>query len=108
MVLNTGRCHFIYIGKNFSDSELLKLNDLNLENCREVEILWVTSGRNVNFKSYSKNTYRKANQKLNALLRISSHIVTDKKALFYKSLIRPQFAVCPVVWMFALDIQTTL
>ena len=34
MILNSGKCHFMCIGKNISDSELLNLNDLNLKNCR--------------------------------------------------------------------------
>ena len=76
------------IGKNVSDSELLNLNDLNLKNCKEVEILGITIDRNLNFKGHIKNICRKAGQKLSALLRISSHINTDKKALLYKSVIK--------------------
>ena len=41
MILNAGKYgkNFMCIGKNVSDSELLNLNDLNLKNCKEVEIL---------------------------------------------------------------------
>ena len=88
------------IGKNVSDSELLNLNDLNLKNCKEVEILGITLDRNLNFKRHIKNICRKAGQKLSALLRISSHINIDKKTLLYKSIIKSQFAYCPLVWMF--------
>ena len=42
------------IGKNVSDSELLNLNDLNLKNCKEVEILRITIDRNLNFKGHKK------------------------------------------------------
>ena len=76
------------IGKSVSDSELLNLNDLNFKNCREVEILGITNGRNLNFKAHIKSICRKAVQKLSALLRISLHISTDKKALLYKSMIK--------------------
>ena len=34
------------IGKNVRDSELLNFNDLNLKNCKEVEILGITLDRN--------------------------------------------------------------
>ena len=34
MILNPGKCYFMCIGKNVSDSELLNLNDLNLKNCK--------------------------------------------------------------------------
>ena len=88
------------IGKNVRYSELLNFNDLNLKNCKEVEILGITLDRNSNFKGHIKNICRKADQKLSALLRISSHINTDKKALLYKSMIKSQFAYCPLVWMF--------
>ena len=88
------------IGKNVRDSELLNLNDLNLKNYKEVEVLGTTIDRNLNFKGHIKNICRKAGKRLSALLRISSHINTDKKALRYKSLIKSQLAYCPLVWMF--------
>ena len=67
------------IGKNVSDSGLLNLNDLNLKNCKEVEVLRITIDRNLNFKGHIKNICRKAGQKLSTLLRISLHINIDKK-----------------------------
>ena len=100
MILNPEKCYFMCIGKNVSDSELLNLNDLNLKNCKEVEILRITLDRNLNFKRHIKNICRKVGQKLSALLRISSHINIDKKTLLYKSIIKSQFAYCPLVWMF--------
>ena len=81
MILNPGKCYFMCIGKNVSDSELLNLNDLNLKNCKVVEVLGITTDRNLNFKGHIKDISRKAGQKLSALLRISSHINTDKKSL---------------------------
>ena len=100
MILNPEKCYFMYIGKNISDLELLNLNDLNLKNCKEVEILGITLDRNLNFKRQIKKICRKAGQKLSALQRISSHIKIDKKALLYQSIIKSQFAYCPLVWMF--------
>ena len=87
------------IGKNVSDSELLNLNDLNLKNCKEVEVLGITIHRNLNFKRPIKNICRKANQKLSPLLRMPSHINTDKKSLLYKSMIKLLFTYCPLVWI---------
>ena len=71
IILNPGKCYFMCIGKNVSDSELLNLNDVNLKNCKEVEVLGITIDRNLNFKGHIKNICRKADQKLSALLRIS-------------------------------------
>ena len=50
MILNPGKCYFMCIGKNVSDSELLNLDDLNLKNCKQVEIISITIDRNLNFK----------------------------------------------------------
>ena len=100
MILNPGKCYFMCICKNVSNSVLLNLNDLNLKNCREVEVLGITIDRNLNFKGHIKNICRNAGQKLSALLRISSHINTDKKSSLYKSMIKSQFTYCPLVWMF--------
>ena len=88
------------IGKNVSDSELLDLNDLNSQNCKEVEIVGIAIDRNLNFKGHIKNICRKEGRKLSTLLRISSHINTDKKALLYKLMIKSQFTYYPLVWMF--------
>ena len=87
-MINPGKCYFMCIGKNVSDSELLNLQDLNLKNYREVEVLGITTDRNLNFKRHIKIICRKAGQKLSALLTVSSHINTDKKTLLYKSVIK--------------------
>ena len=89
------------IGRNVSDSELLNLNDLNLKNCKEVEFLGIIIDINLNFKGHIKNIVRKAGQKLSVLLRILSHINTDKKSLLYTSMIKSQSTYCPLVWMFS-------
>ena len=54
MILNPRKRYFICIGKNVSDSEVLNLNDLNLKNCKEVEVLGITIDRNLNFKRHKK------------------------------------------------------
>ena len=82
MILNPGKCYFMCIGKNVSDSELLNLNGLNLKNCKEVEVLGITTDRNLNFIGHIKNISKKAGQKLSDLLRISWHINTNKKPYF--------------------------
>ena len=73
MILNLGKCCFMCIGKNVSDSGLLNLSDLNLKNCKKVEVLGIPIDKNLNFKGHIKNICRKAGQKLSALLRISLH-----------------------------------
>ena len=95
MVLNPGKCHFMCIGKNIADSELLNFNDQILKNCREVEILGITLDRNLNFRYHIKNLCRRIGEKLSALLRASSYIDTNKK--LYKSMIKSQFDCSPLL-----------
>ena len=42
------------IGKCVSESELLNLNDLNLKNCKDVEVLGITIDKNLNYKGHIK------------------------------------------------------
>ena len=60
MVLNPGKCHFMCMGKNVADSELLNFNDLILKNCTEVEILGTTLDPNLNFRSHIKKLQAKS------------------------------------------------
>ena len=55
MILDAGKCYFMSIGKNVSNSELLNLNDLNLKNCKVVEVLGIAIDRYLNFKGHIKN-----------------------------------------------------
>ena len=100
MVLNPGKLHLMCIGKNVTDSELLNFNDLILKNFREVKILSITLDRNLNFRCHMKKLCREVGQKLSALIRVSSYIDTNKKALLYKSMIKSHFTYCLLVSMF--------
>ena len=97
MVLNPGKLHLMCIGKNVTDSELLNFNDLILKNFREVKILSITLDRNLNFRYHMKKLCREVGQKLRALIRVSSYIDTNKKALLYKSMIKSHFTYCLLV-----------
>ena len=57
--------------KNSTDSELFNFNDLNLEICKEVQILGIIINKNLTFKSQIKYIWRSAHSKLSTLLRIS-------------------------------------
>ena len=61
-ILNPGKCHFIRSDKNGSDSELLRRNDLNLDNAKEIEISRFTIDTNVNLKNHIKNIFTKTSR----------------------------------------------
>ena len=71
MVLNPEKSYFICIGQKIDDAETLNFNNFAIKNDKEVEILGITSDRNMNFHAHIKNICRKAGRKLSALLRIS-------------------------------------
>ena len=97
MILNPEKSHYMCLGKNFDDNEVLNFNNLIMESSKEVEILGI---KNLNFNNNTKSICRKAGQKLSALLRISSNLNMKQKTLLYKSMIKSQFNYFPLVWMF--------
>ena len=70
MVLNVGKCHFLTVGFNepFCD---FSFNDITTGNVTKEKILGILIDIKLNFKSHLKNMYKKTNQELSALSRIS-------------------------------------
>ena len=56
------------LGKNLDDNEMVNFNNLTMKNSKEVEILGIKIDNNINFNNHIKSIYRKAGQKLSALL----------------------------------------
>ena len=44
--------------------------------------------------------FKKSNQKLKALARISNYLTFDKRKIIREAFITSQFSYCPLVWMF--------
>ena len=97
-MLSPGKSHYMCLGKNLDDNEMLNFNNLTIKNSKEREILGIKIGNSLNFNNHIKSICRKAGQKLSALLRISSNLNMRPKEL-YKSMIKSQFSYCPLVWM---------
>ena len=74
MILNHGKSHYMCLRKNLDDNEVLNCNNLTIKNCKKVEILGTKIDNNLNFNNQIKSICRKADQKLSALLRISSNL----------------------------------
>ena len=68
IALNLEQSHFMCIEKEIDDAETLNFSDLAMKNSAEVGILGITLYRNINFRTHIKNIFRKAGQKLSALL----------------------------------------
>ena len=103
MILNTGKCHYMCIGKDTNEKDVFKLNESQImKNSEEVDILGIKVDRKLTFHQHIKEICKKAGQKLSALLRMSPYIDKDKRKIIYNSIIKSQFNYCPLVWMFCL------
>ena len=100
MILNPEKSHFMCLGKNLEDNEVLNFNNFIMKSSKELQILGIKIYNNLNFNNHIKSICRKAGQKLRALLRISSNFSMKQNKLLYKSMIKSQFNYCRLVWMF--------
>ena len=74
MTLNSLRIHYMWLGKNIDNNEVLNFNNLTLKSTKEVEILGIKIDNNLDFNNHIKSICSKADQKLSVLLRISSNL----------------------------------
>ena len=73
---------------------------LQSKNVSEEKILGITIDNKLTFKSHLKNICKKANQKLNALARITKFTSPFQRKTLLNSFIKSQFSYCPLIWMF--------
>ena len=95
MVLSTGKCHYLVLGKR-SNSDAINLNGTKLPNSSYEKLLGMLIDRDNPIKSLC----RKAGQKLNALARISNYPKLDQKLLIIISIIKSQFSYYQLIWVF--------
>ena len=98
---NPDKYDAIFLGNsNSGDIEHFKvLNyDIGIDSC--VKILGVNIDDNLNFDKHIETICKKANNQLNALMRLSNYLSIDTKCIIYESFIRSTFSYCPLVWMF--------
>ena len=65
---------YIGMGKKSGDNDTLSMDEFNLKNSEYETVLGITIDRKLTFNKHIKNYYRKAGQKLCALLRISPYL----------------------------------
>ena len=90
MILNPGKSHYMCLGKNLDDNEVLNFNEFTIKSSKEEEILGIKIDNNLNFSNHIKSICRKRGQKLSTLPRIYSDFNTRQKNLLYKSMIKSQ------------------
>ena len=97
--LNDDKCHLMIFGGKSTEATVTignsKINESDYE-----KLLGVTFDKKLSFKKHVEDLYKKANQKLHALARLSTYIDPIKSEILMNSFIRSQFNYCPLVWMF--------
>ena len=78
----------------------LKVGTETIFDSQSEKLLGIKIDNNLTFKGHVSNLYKKANQKLNALARISHYMSSDKLKVLMKAFIVSQFSYCPLIWMF--------
>ena len=64
------------------------------------KILRITIDNNLDSSDHISNICKIANQKLNALFRVSANVNSDKYTLLMNSFIKSHLSYCPLIWMF--------
>ena len=78
---------------NTNSKLAIKVGNENIYNSSEVKLLGIVFDSFLKFDSHVRKLCKKANQKLHALLRVSTYMNYEKRRTI-------QFGYCPLVWMF--------
>ena len=81
MVLNSGKCHFMCLGKNI-ENETYFFNNTEMKNISEEKILGITIDNKLKFKNHVKSLCKKASQKIWTLSRLTIYLNDSKKNNF--------------------------
>ena len=78
----------------------MEINGDVVTNSREVKLLGVTLGSQLNFKIHATALCVKVNRKVSAVARDAKYLDIQKAKLLYQSFIASTFKYCPLIWMF--------
>ena len=98
MKLNEDKSKLLLSSKDENIS--LKVGTETIFNSQSEKLVGIKIDNNLTFKGHVSNLCKKANQKLNALARISHYMSSDKLKVIMKAFIVSQFSYCPLIWMF--------
>ena len=75
-------------------------DNITIKNVSTEKTLGTTIDNKLTFKNHFENICKKANQKLNALARITKFTSPFQRKTLLNSFIKSQFSYCPLIWMF--------
>ena len=97
MKINTEKSHILF-SRNDNLSGNIDDNTIISENKNEQ--LGIILDSKLSFENHINNLCKKASQKLNALVRVTSYMCLKKKENSSESICNISFGYCPLVWMF--------
>ena len=81
IVLNSKKYHYVIIPRNIANKSIT-LDNMTLHTKAEQQLFGVTTDRILNFQSHTKSIIKIANQKLNALIRVTPFMTNSNKVIF--------------------------
>ena len=99
LVLNPQKMSF-YDSWKWEQPLHFSCDDVIIKNSLSEIILGLTIDNNLDFSDHISNICKTANQKRNALFRVSANINSDKCTLLINSFIKSHFSYCSLIWMF--------
>ena len=97
MKANSDKSHLLL---STSTSSTANINGDIIKNSESEKLLGVMIDYKLNFEEHLSKVCDKANQKLNALARISSYMNINQRKRIMRAFISSQFGYCPLVWFF--------
>ena len=95
MKANADKCHLLV---NSKEKVCTEIGPYNIETSEQQKLLGVLIDNKLTFDKHINNSCAKASQKLNALCRVSSFMITNNKRLVMKVFISSEFSYCPLIW----------
>ena len=96
LVLNPPKCHFM-TPRNDNNPCNFSYDDRIIKNSLSEKMLGLTIFNNLHFSDHISNTCKNANQKLNALFRVSANMNSDKCSQLIDPFIKSLFFGCSAI-----------
>ena len=100
---NQRKCHLLVAEvdhRKYQSKSFIYLEDAFLESEELVRLLGVQIDNRLTFEKHIELMISGAKKKLNALIRISKYLTSEKLRTLMKAFIESQFNYCPLLWMF--------
>ena len=82
-------------------SLILNINGKKIDNSREIELLGIVIGNQLNFKKHIETLCKKTSFESHALRRIHKFLTAEKARILANAFINSLFNYIPLVWMLA-------